>query len=91
MREQTLFHIIEDYIRHGNDTAFAQRRGYRLQRWSYRRVVETARQFARELEARNVRPGDRVRAQIDIFHNVLLIIFISNNGAGIEPGAILSS
>jgi long-chain acyl-CoA synthetase len=60
MKERTLSHIIEDYSRHGCDTAFVQRRGYRIQRWSYRQVVEASRQFARELEARGIQPGNRV-------------------------------
>lgn len=60
MKERTLFQIVEDYARHGRETAFVQRRGYRIRRWSYRKTAETARQFARELEDRNIRPGDRV-------------------------------
>ncbi|MBN2320597.1 MAG: AMP-binding protein [Acidobacteria bacterium] len=59
-KERTLSHIIEDYSRHGRDTAFVQRRGYRIQRWSYRQVVESARQFARELDSRDILPGDHV-------------------------------
>ncbi len=60
MKKRTLSHIIEDYSRHGRDTAFVQRRGYRIQRWTYRQVVEASRQFARELEARGIQPGNRV-------------------------------
>lgn len=37
-----------------------QRRGYRREAWSYRRVVETACQFARELDARGISKGDHV-------------------------------
>ena len=39
---------------------FAHQRGLRNVRWSYSRLVATACRFARELEARNVRPGERV-------------------------------
>jgi long-chain acyl-CoA synthetase len=44
----------------GNACAYIHRRGYRTERWSYRRVAETALRFARELEARKIRRGDRV-------------------------------
>ena len=44
----------------GRDIAFAQRSGYRIVRWSYRDVAGVAAQFARELEARGIEPGDRV-------------------------------
>ncbi|MBN2243136.1 MAG: AMP-binding protein [Acidobacteria bacterium] len=60
MSERTLSLIIEDFFRYGDDTAFVQRRGYRMQRWSYRQVADSARRFARELEARDVHRGDRV-------------------------------
>ncbi len=60
MKERTLSHIVEDYSRHGRGTAFVQRRGYRIQRWSYLKVVEAARQFARELDFRDIRSGDHV-------------------------------
>lgn len=51
---------LEDYLRRGDATAFAHRRGLRLVRWSYRRVAETAYGFARELEARGINKGERV-------------------------------
>jgi long-chain acyl-CoA synthetase len=40
--------------------AYAYRSGYRTVRWSYRDVAGVAAQFARELEARGIEPGDRV-------------------------------
>ncbi len=52
--------FLEDALRRGRATAFVQRRGLRLSRWSYVRVAETAFQFARELEARGIGKGDRV-------------------------------
>ena len=45
---------------HKDDCAYVFPRGYRLDRWSYRRVAEVAYQFARELEARNIGKGDAV-------------------------------
>lgn len=51
---------LDDFERWGNDCAYVFPRGYRRERWSYRRVAELAYQFARELEARNIRKGDAV-------------------------------
>ena len=55
---------IADYLpefhRLGREQAFAEHRGYRTIRWSYRRLAETAYRFARELESRGIRKGDRV-------------------------------
>jgi long-chain acyl-CoA synthetase len=56
----TINSYLEDYLKRGGDTAFAHARGLRLERWSYRRVAETAFRFARELEARGVSKGERV-------------------------------
>ena len=56
----TINSYLEDYLRRGTETAFARTRGLRLERWSYRRVAETAFRFARELEARGVSRGERV-------------------------------
>jgi len=51
---------LDDFIRYGRQCAYAQRRGYRTERWSYRRVAETSFRFARELEARGIGKGDRI-------------------------------
>jgi long-chain acyl-CoA synthetase len=56
----TINSYLEDYLRRGTEPAFARTRGLRLERWSYRRVAETAFRFARELEARGVSRGERV-------------------------------
>jgi len=60
MARQSLVEFFADYSRHGADVAFARRRGYRMERWSYRRVAEEACRFARELEDRGVGRGDAV-------------------------------
>jgi long-chain acyl-CoA synthetase len=44
----------------GAEAAYAERRGYRTVRWTYRQIAETAYRFARELTARQIRKGDRV-------------------------------
>ncbi|HEX3559704.1 MAG TPA: AMP-binding protein [Pyrinomonadaceae bacterium] len=56
----TLNSYLEDFLKRGDETAFADRRGLRVERWTYRRVAETARRFARELEARGIVHGERV-------------------------------
>jgi long-chain acyl-CoA synthetase len=45
---------------HRRERAYGQRRGYRMKWFTYGQVMETAFRFARELEARNIRKGDRV-------------------------------
>jgi len=50
----------EQQFARGGEIAYAQRRGYRMTRWSYADVAETARRFGRELEARGISPGDAV-------------------------------
>ncbi|HLB92103.1 MAG TPA: AMP-binding protein [Terriglobales bacterium] len=44
----------------GDECAYVFPRGYRHERWTYRRVVRVAYQFARELEARKIIKGDAV-------------------------------
>ena len=51
---------LSDFLKHGSECAYVQRRGYRTERWSYQMVAETAFQFARELAAREIGKGDRV-------------------------------
>ncbi len=60
MSRSSINSYLEDYRRRGAETAFAQRRGLRVVRWSYGRVAATAYGFARELEARGVGEGERV-------------------------------
>jgi long-chain acyl-CoA synthetase len=60
MLRQSLVEYIGESARHGRDIAFAYQSGYRTVRWSYRDVADVAAQFARELEARGIAPGDRV-------------------------------
>lgn len=52
--------FLDDYSRRGDEIVFAHRRGLRVVRWSYARVAEVARRFARKLEELGVKRGDRV-------------------------------
>jgi len=45
---------------HRGERAYGQRRGYRMEWWSYEKVLETGFRFAHELEARGIGKGDRV-------------------------------
>ncbi len=56
----SLLDTLYDFERWGEECAYVFPRGYRHERWSYRRVVVTAYQFARELEARQIAKGDSV-------------------------------
>ncbi len=60
----SLLDSLDDFERWGKDKvkdcAYVFPRGYRRERWSYRRVAELAYQFARELVARNITKGDAV-------------------------------
>jgi len=55
---------IADYLaefeRLAQEEAYAEQIGYRTARWTYGEVAQTAYQFARELNARGIRKGDRV-------------------------------
>ena len=51
---------LDDFLSRGDDAAFAHRHGLRVKRWTYSQIAQTARQFARELEARRISKGDRL-------------------------------
>src|SRR5260221_1852916 len=60
MPRRSLIEYLATCTQHGHSIAFGERRGYRIARWSYSDVAGAAAQFARELEARRIGPGDRV-------------------------------
>ncbi len=60
MSRQSLIDYLRDYPKHGRDTAFVQRSGYRTVRWSYREVADFAAQCAREFSRLGIAPGDRI-------------------------------
>jgi long-chain acyl-CoA synthetase len=59
MARQSLIEFLDEYGRRGKEVAVAHRRGYRMERWSYGRIANTARGFAGELAARGIVPGER--------------------------------
>jgi len=60
MKEQTLVQIVENFHRRGSEAAFACRRGYRIVRWSYGQVADSAYSLAEELTRLGVGRGDRI-------------------------------
>jgi len=56
----SLVGYLGNFLSRGRECAYVQHVGYRTERWSYRRVAETAFQFSRELESRGIGKGDRV-------------------------------
>ncbi len=60
MERNSVGQYLDDFLRLGDECAYAERTGYRTMRWSYRQVAESAFQFARELQARQISKGDCV-------------------------------
>jgi len=60
VKRASIADYLRDFERLGTQPAFAERSGYRTIRWTYKEVAETAYRFARELNARRIRKGDRV-------------------------------
>jgi long-chain acyl-CoA synthetase len=56
----TLVEFVREYGARGGEIAVRQRRGYRMEGWSYARIVAEANRVARELEARGLNKGDAV-------------------------------
>ena len=56
----TLLTYLDDFHHRGDAVAFVGRRGLRTDRWSYRKIAETASLIAVELEQRGLVHGDRV-------------------------------
>ncbi len=60
MPRASLIEFFSEYSRLKDETAMAIFRGYRIERWTYGRIADESRRFARELESRGVGPGDKV-------------------------------
>ena len=57
---ESLVDFVQKYAANGNEVAVRHRRGYRMETWSYARIVHGANQLARELEFRGINKGDGV-------------------------------
>src|ERR1700676_732745 len=60
MAESVAEFFLANFRAHRKEPAYGQRRGYRMEWWSYGQVVDGAFRFARELEAHAIGKGDRV-------------------------------
>ena len=52
--------FVENFQKHRHECAYRQRRGYRMEAFSYGNVIVMANSLAHELEARGITKGDRV-------------------------------
>ena len=57
---ESLLNFVTKLANQGDEIAVRQRRGYRTETWTYRRIVAEANRFARELDARGVTKGHSV-------------------------------
>ncbi|MGB7845163.1 MAG: AMP-binding protein, partial [Candidatus Acidiferrum sp.] len=57
---ESLLNFVKAYAAHGDEIAVRQRRGYRMESWSYRGISAAANGLARELEWRGIEKGDAV-------------------------------
>ena len=60
MSRENLLSLFREFERYDGDVAFVQRRGYRREAWTYRKLAGVAFACALELKKRGVRTGDRV-------------------------------
>lgn len=57
---ESLVDFVSKYAANGNEVAIRHRRGYRMETWSYVRIVQGANRLARELEFHGIGKGDAV-------------------------------
>jgi len=57
---ESLVDFVRKYAANGSEVAIRHRRGYRMETWSYARIVQGANRLARELESQGIGKGDAV-------------------------------
>jgi long-chain acyl-CoA synthetase len=60
MPRASLADFIAEFRRHGRETALLYSRGYRVERWSYAELLDTASRFANDLGRRGIAKGERI-------------------------------
>ena len=60
MARASILEYLDNFRLHADEPAYVFRRGYRVQRWSYGKVLANAYRFARMLETRGIGHGDKV-------------------------------
>ena len=58
MAPESLLNFVGQYAKNGRDVAVRQRRGYRMESWTYAQIAGQANRLARELEVRGLGKGD---------------------------------
>jgi long-chain acyl-CoA synthetase len=59
-RLKSLLTFVRSYAAHGDEIAVRQRRGYRMESWTYGQIGAEANRLSRELEVRGIRKGDAI-------------------------------
>jgi long-chain acyl-CoA synthetase len=60
MPAESLLRFAQSYAACGGEIAVRQRRGYRMETWTYGRIAQEAHRVARELQSRGIGKGDAV-------------------------------
>jgi len=60
MAAESLLNFVRSYGARGEEVAVRQRRGYRMETWTYGRIAGEANRLARALEARGIGKGDAI-------------------------------
>jgi len=60
MSVESLLNFAHSYAARGSEVAVRQRRGYRMETWTYGRIAAEANRVARELGSRNINKGDAI-------------------------------
>ena len=60
MARASILEYLDNFRRHAGEQAYAFRRGYRVQRWTYGEVLQDSYRFSRMLESRGIGKGDKV-------------------------------
>jgi long-chain acyl-CoA synthetase len=60
MRSESLLTFVQHYAALRDEIAVRQRRGYRMESWSYGQIAADANRFARELNHRGIAKGDAI-------------------------------
>src|SRR5579872_2488243 len=60
MQRTSIAGFLHNFLLHADAPAYAQRSGYRFERWSYRQIAQSAFQLAHEFETRGLTKGDRL-------------------------------
>src|SRR5436853_2113364 len=58
MASESLLNFVGKYTKNDREVAVCQRRGYRMESWTYARIIGQANRVARELEVRGLGKGD---------------------------------